>query len=127
MENAIFTPNLEYILFSGVAEAKVHFVESPPRLLEATVRITNYGWTFECYSFLRDCLESFDCSRKVEIDIRDAEGLIIPEHCRREGSPPLPSVKQLQLTFAVPLGDRDYWLDPSLAWIAPSAEIICWG
>lgn len=75
MENSIFTPNLKYFMFSGVVEAKVHFVEAPSSLLQALIRITNYWWTFEYYSFLRDCLESFDCSRKVEIDIRDAEVL----------------------------------------------------
>ena len=75
MDNSIFTPNLNYFMFSGVVEVKVHFVEAPSSLLHALIRITNYWWTFEYYSFLRDCLESVNCSRKVEIDIRDAEVL----------------------------------------------------
>ncbi|XP_004296069.1 PREDICTED: uncharacterized protein LOC101297050 [Fragaria vesca subsp. vesca] len=126
MESAIFTPSLVYFLFSGVVETKVHFLESPPGLIDAEFRIQNYRWTSEYYSLLRERLEIFDCTGILERDIHDAKGIIIPENCRREWSPPLPRVKQLQLTF-LPLPDGDYQLDdldPSLTWIAPSAEIL---
>ncbi|KAL6218822.1 hypothetical protein ACLB2K_012030 [Fragaria x ananassa] len=76
IDYAIFTPSLLHFLFSGLVQAKVHFLVSPISLLHATVRITNEMWPFEYYSFLRDCLESFNCSRKLEIEIRDAEGVI---------------------------------------------------
>ncbi|XP_050365975.1 uncharacterized protein LOC126784556 [Argentina anserina] len=75
MENHIYTPSLVYFFFSGVVEAKIHFKQLPPGLLDATVRITNLWWSFEYYSFLRDFLGSFDCCRELEIEIRDAEVL----------------------------------------------------
>ena len=75
MESAIFTPSLVYFLFSGVVETKVHFLESPPGLIDAEFRIQNYRWTSEYYSLLRERLEIFDCTRKLEIEIRDAKVL----------------------------------------------------
>ncbi|PRQ23088.1 putative F-box domain, leucine-rich repeat domain, L domain-containing protein [Rosa chinensis] len=124
MENSFHTPNLESFEFSGYLKAKVHFVDAPSKLLKATIRVWETSWPIEYYSAMRDFLESFNCSKKVKLHIEDAEGVIIPEHRRMEWSSPLPSIKQLQLYFYAPLGDREYCLRPSLIWMAPSAEIL---
>ncbi|XP_062020785.1 F-box/LRR-repeat protein At3g26922-like [Rosa rugosa] len=75
MENSIFTPNLVFVMFSGRVKAKVHFVEAPSNLLDAKIGVyfEKRQSTFNYYSDLRDFLESFNCSRKVEISIRDVE------------------------------------------------------
>nr|XP_004294804.2 PREDICTED: uncharacterized protein LOC101293671 [Fragaria vesca subsp. vesca] len=124
MENSLNTPSLEIFEFSGYLKAQIHFVEAPSNLINSIIRVWETIWPIEYYSAMRDFLESFDYSRKVKIHIEEAEGVIIPEHCRMEWSPPLPSIRQLQLYFSAPLGDTEYCLRPSLLWMAPSAEVL---
>ncbi|XP_004296067.1 PREDICTED: uncharacterized protein LOC101296194 [Fragaria vesca subsp. vesca] len=124
MENSFYTPNLESFEFGGYLKAKIHFTEAPANLVNSTIRVSENLWPIEYYSAMRDFLGSFDCSKKVKIHIEEPEGVIIPEHCRTELSPPLSSIKQLQLYFSPSLGEREYCLRQSLIWMAPSAEIL---
>ncbi|KAL6500099.1 hypothetical protein OROGR_028009 [Orobanche gracilis] len=124
MDNSFYTPNLVSFEFSGYLKNKIHFVEAPSSLLRSTIRVWETSWSIKYYSALRSFLDSFDCSEKVKIHVDDDEGVMIPELCRMEWSPPLPSIKQLQLYLSEPFEEMEYRARPSLIWMAPSAEIL---
>ena len=49
MENSFCTPNLEYFIFSGNLNTKVHFVEVPSNLIKTTLCLGDYPWILFCY------------------------------------------------------------------------------
>lgn len=97
-----------------------NFSMNAPNLSEATITIQERRYQ---YYQLRNFLGNFVCSKKIRLHVTDTAVCIFSEEMRKECSPPLPRLKNLEVetdTFTTAVTHSA--LMDSMRWMAPSLE-----
>ncbi|XP_024179042.1 F-box/FBD/LRR-repeat protein At3g26920 [Rosa chinensis] len=117
----IFSQHLKSFVFQECGNILSNFSMTAPNLSEATITIEER----RDYDRLRYFLGNFDCSKKIRLHVNETEVCIFPEEMRKKYSPPLPSLKHLEVeidTFTTVVTHSA--LMDSLRWMAPSLEFL---